>query len=40
MRRCPLCKSIKDDGEFLGICCTRCDKSIADAHADLVAELS
>ena len=36
MRECKLCG--KDTSELLGLYCSRCDKIVGDANADLAAE--
>ena len=37
MNRCPMCGGLKAEDE-LGLCCCRCDKTIGDVQADLMAE--
>ena len=34
MKRCQLCGAIKEEDDFLGACCGRCDKRVHDAHVD------
>jgi hypothetical protein len=38
MRSCPLCGTEKDEEEFDGIYCGRCDKICGDVQADLAAD--
>ena len=39
MKRCQLCGAIKEEDDFLGACCGRCDKRVHDAHVDSAAGL-
>ena len=39
MRKCPLCKDVKREAEFVGLYCSWCDKLIGDVQADLAGEL-
>jgi len=38
MRSCPLCGMEKDEEQFDGIYCGRCDKISGDVQADLAAD--
>ena len=40
MKICPLCKKDKDESEFLGIYCLRCEKIAADVQEDIFRELA